>query len=70
MQCFFDTPGLMLNRSGFLHKDMKVRVESAWSSVNLYDVLMVIFDVHRHLTKLVMYNTADILTFLFLLLLY
>ncbi|KAA3465307.1 GTP-binding protein ERG [Gossypium australe] len=50
--CFFDTPGLMLNRSGYLHKDMKVRVESAWSSVNLYDVLMVIFDVHRHLTKL------------------
>nr|KJB16231.1 hypothetical protein B456_002G218700 [Gossypium raimondii] len=49
--CFFDTPGLMLNRSGYLHKDMKVRVESAWSSVNLYDVLMVIFDVHRHLTK-------------------
>ncbi|PPD95226.1 hypothetical protein GOBAR_DD07732 [Gossypium barbadense] len=48
--CFFDTPGLMLNRSGYLHKDMKVRVESAWSSVNLYDVLMVIFDVHRHLT--------------------
>ncbi|KAG8503893.1 hypothetical protein CXB51_001824 [Gossypium anomalum] len=50
--CFFDTPGLMLNRSGYLHKDMKVRVESAWSSVNLYDVLMVIFDVHRHLTKI------------------
>ncbi|XVF46071.1 hypothetical protein PTKIN_Ptkin02bG0258500 [Pterospermum kingtungense] len=49
--CFFDTPGLMLNSSGFLHKDMKFRVESAWSSVNLYDVLMVIFDVHRHLTK-------------------
>ncbi|KAG4215587.1 hypothetical protein ERO13_A01G185820v2 [Gossypium hirsutum] len=49
--CFFDTPGLMLNRSGYLHKDMKARVESAWSSVNLYDVLMVIFDVHRHLTK-------------------
>ncbi|PPS10570.1 hypothetical protein GOBAR_AA10072 [Gossypium barbadense] len=39
--CFFDTPGLMLNRSGYLHKDMKARVESAWSSVNLYDVLMI-----------------------------
>ncbi|OMO80037.1 hypothetical protein CCACVL1_13195 [Corchorus capsularis] len=49
--CFFDTPGLMVKSSGHLHKDMKVRVESAWSSVNLYDVLMVIFDVHRHLTK-------------------
>ena len=53
MQCFFDTPGLMLKGSGYLYKDMKVRVESAWSSVNLYDVLMVIFDVHRHLTRLV-----------------
>lgn len=51
MQCFFDTPGLMLNKNGHLHKDMKIRVESAWSSVNLYDVLIVIFDVHRHLTR-------------------
>ncbi|XVE94304.1 hypothetical protein REPUB_Repub01dG0269600 [Reevesia pubescens] len=49
--CFFDTPGLMLKSSGHLYKDMKVRVESAWSSVNLYDVLIVIFDVHRHLTR-------------------
>ncbi|KAF5472244.1 hypothetical protein F2P56_008980 [Juglans regia] len=49
--CFFDTPGLMLNKSGNLHKDMKIRVECAWSSVNLYDVLIVIFDVHRHLTR-------------------
>ncbi|XP_022762591.1 GTP-binding protein ERG isoform X2 [Durio zibethinus] len=49
--CFFDTPGLMFNGRGYLYKDMKVRVESAWSSVNLYDVLMVIFDVHRHLTR-------------------
>ncbi|EOX96843.1 hypothetical protein QUC31_015952 [Theobroma cacao] len=49
--CFFDTPGLMLNSSGYLHKDMKVRVESAWSSVDLYDALIVIFDVHRHLTR-------------------
>jgi len=51
MQCFFDTPGLMLDKSGYIHKDMKVRVESAWSSVNLYDVLIVIFDVDRHLTR-------------------
>ncbi|KAK9989478.1 hypothetical protein SO802_029717 [Lithocarpus litseifolius] len=49
--CFFDTPGLMLDKSGYIHKDMKVRVESAWSSVNLYDVLIVIFDVDRHLTR-------------------
>lgn len=49
--CFFDTPGLILNKSGLLHKDMKLRVESAWSSVNLYDVLIVIFDIHRHLTR-------------------
>lgn len=51
MQCFFDTPGLMLDKSGYIHKDMKVRVDSAWSSVNLYDVLIVIFDVDRHLTR-------------------
>ncbi|XWS62327.1 hypothetical protein CRYUN_Cryun06bG0001600 [Craigia yunnanensis] len=49
--CFFDTPGLMLKTGGYLYKDMKVRVESAWSSVNLYDVLMVIFYVHRQLTR-------------------
>jgi GTPase Era involved in 16S rRNA processing len=53
MQCFFDTPGLMVNNRGYPYKDMKTRVESAWSSVDLYDVLMVIFDVHRHLTRLV-----------------
>lgn len=47
--CFFDTPGLMLKKSGFPSADMKFRVKSAWSSVNLYDVLIVIFDVHRHL---------------------
>ncbi|GFY98064.1 GTP-binding family protein [Actinidia rufa] len=51
MQCFFDTPGLTLNRGGFPYNDMKVRVESAWSSVGLYDVLIVIFDVHRHLNR-------------------
>ncbi|KAE8724802.1 GTP-binding protein ERG [Hibiscus syriacus] len=49
--CFFDTPGLMFNSSGHLHKDMKFRVESAWSSINRYDVLIVIFDVNRHLTR-------------------
>ncbi|KAM3362745.1 GTP-binding protein ERG [Capsicum galapagoense] len=49
--CFFDTPGLMLKKSGFPHKDMKARIESAWRSIDLYDVLIVIFDAHRHLTK-------------------
>ncbi|KAL6988178.1 hypothetical protein U1Q18_013926 [Sarracenia purpurea var. burkii] len=49
--CFFDTPGLTLKRIGFPYKDMKVRLESAWSSVDLYDVLIVIFDVHRHLNR-------------------
>ncbi|KAG8385082.1 hypothetical protein BUALT_Bualt03G0004500 [Buddleja alternifolia] len=49
--CFFDTPGLMLKKSGFPYNDIKVRNESAWSSVSLYDVLIVIFDVHRHLTR-------------------
>ncbi|XP_057445103.1 GTP-binding protein ERG [Lotus japonicus] len=49
--CFFDTPGLMLNCGGFPYRDVKARVESAWSSVNLYEVLIVIFDVHRHLTR-------------------
>ncbi|XP_073224219.1 GTP-binding protein ERG [Cicer arietinum] len=49
--CFFDTPGLMLNCGGFPYKDVKARVESAWSSVNLYEVLIVIFDVQRHLTR-------------------
>lgn len=51
MQCFFDTPGLMLKKSGFPYNDIKVRNESAWSSVSLYDVLIVVFDVHRHLTR-------------------
>ncbi|KAJ8549820.1 hypothetical protein K7X08_033527 [Anisodus acutangulus] len=49
--CFFDTPGLMLKKSGFPHKDIKARIESAWRSIDLYDVLIVIFDAHRHLTK-------------------
>ncbi|PON42266.1 GTP-binding protein Era [Parasponia andersonii] len=49
--CFFDTPGLTLTSSGKPYKDLKVRVESAWSSVQLYDLVIVIFDVHRHLTR-------------------
>ncbi|CBI27222.3 hypothetical protein VitviT2T_000100 [Vitis vinifera] len=49
--CFFDTPGLMLKSSGYPYSDMRARVESAWSSVGLYDVLIVIFDVHRHLSR-------------------
>ncbi|KAL6196925.1 hypothetical protein ACLB2K_032538 [Fragaria x ananassa] len=50
-ECFFDTLGLSVNTHGIPYKDFKARVESAWSSVNLYDVLIVIFDVHRHLTR-------------------
>ncbi|KAL3616681.1 hypothetical protein CASFOL_039075 [Castilleja foliolosa] len=49
--CFFDTPGLMLKKSGYPYNDIKVRNENAWSSVNLYDVLIVIFDIHRHITR-------------------
>ncbi|PON49294.1 GTP-binding protein Era [Trema orientale] len=49
--CFFDTPGLTLTSSGKPYKDLKVRVESAWSSIQLYDLVIVIFDVHRHLTR-------------------
>ncbi|KAJ8545043.1 hypothetical protein K7X08_017626 [Anisodus acutangulus] len=48
---FFDTPGLMLKKSGFPHKDIKARIESVWRSIDLYDVLIVIFDAQRHLTK-------------------
>ncbi|CAO2189336.1 unnamed protein product [Urochloa humidicola] len=33
----------------FLNRDITVRVESAWSSINLYDLLIVMFDVSRHL---------------------
>ncbi|KAK1281136.1 GTP-binding protein ERG [Acorus gramineus] len=47
--CFFDTPGLISKRDS--RPDVKVRVESAWGSLNLYDILVVIVDVHRHLTK-------------------
>lgn len=53
MQCFFDTPGLTLTKGGYPHRDVKVRVESVWSAIDLYDVLIVIFDVHRHLNRLV-----------------
>ncbi|XP_076951136.1 GTP-binding protein ERG-like [Bidens hawaiensis] len=49
--CFFDTPGLIMRSSGLPKSDVKVRVESAWSSMDLYDTLVVIFDVHRHLTR-------------------
>uniref|UniRef100_A0A0E0LSD1 GTP-binding protein ERG n=1 Tax=Oryza punctata TaxID=4537 RepID=A0A0E0LSD1_ORYPU len=47
--CFFDTPGLMLGHHGLPHRDVTVRVQSAWSSINLYDLLIVLFDVNRHL---------------------
>ncbi|KAK1325996.1 GTP-binding protein ERG [Acorus calamus] len=47
--CFFDTPGLISKRDR--RPGVKVRVESAWGSLNLYDMLIVIVDVHRHLTK-------------------
>lgn len=50
LQCFFDTPGLMLKKSGYGYKDIKARVQNAWTSVDLFDVLIVMFDVHRHLT--------------------
>ncbi|CAI9109000.1 OLC1v1008728C4 [Oldenlandia corymbosa var. corymbosa] len=49
--CFFDTPGLMLRKSGFPYNDIKVRMESAWSSISLFDVLLVIFDVDRHIKR-------------------
>ncbi|KAF8104154.1 hypothetical protein N665_0177s0011 [Sinapis alba] len=48
--CFFDTPGLMLKKSGYGYKDIKARVQNAWTSVDLFDILIVMFDVHRHLT--------------------
>ncbi|CAL9076507.1 unnamed protein product [Musa textilis] len=49
--CFFDTPGLMIGHHGYPYRtDVKVRVESAWSSIELYDLLIMMFDVHRHLT--------------------
>ncbi|WOL17838.1 hypothetical protein Cni_G26631 [Canna indica] len=49
--CFFDTPGLMIGHNGYPYRtDVRVRVESAWNSIDIYDLLIVIFDVHRHLT--------------------
>ncbi|XP_038988494.1 GTP-binding protein ERG isoform X2 [Phoenix dactylifera] len=49
--CFFDTPGLMIGHHGYPYRaDVRVRVESAWRSIDLYDLLIVIFDVHRHLS--------------------
>lgn len=49
---FFDTPGLMIGKSGLpFRPDIKFGVENAWSTIDLYDLLIVIFDVHRHLTK-------------------
>ncbi|XP_078175674.1 GTP-binding protein ERG-like [Carex rostrata] len=49
--CFFDTPGLMIGSHGYPKAtDVRFRVESAWNTINLYDMLIVIFDVHRHLT--------------------
>ncbi|CAA7405528.1 unnamed protein product [Spirodela intermedia] len=49
--CFFDTPGLMLGHRGYPYKnDVKLRVESAWKYIDCYDLLIVLFDVHRHLT--------------------
>ncbi|KAJ0750572.1 putative GTP binding domain, P-loop containing nucleoside triphosphate hydrolase [Helianthus annuus] len=55
--CFFDTPGLIMRSSGLPKSDVKVRVESAWSSIDLYDTLVVIFDVHRHLTRFITFTS-------------
>ncbi|KAL3616706.1 hypothetical protein CASFOL_039100 [Castilleja foliolosa] len=41
----------MLKKNGFPYNDIKVRNESALSSLNLYDVLIVIFDIHSHITR-------------------
>ncbi|RWW64604.1 hypothetical protein BHE74_00028141 [Ensete ventricosum] len=41
----------MIGHHGYPYRtDVKVRVESAWSSIELYDLLIMMFDVHRHLT--------------------
>jgi hypothetical protein len=51
LQCFFDTPGLIIGHHGYPKStDVRVRVESAWNTIYLYDMLIVLFDVHRHLT--------------------
>lgn len=62
IQCFFDTPGLMLKKSGFPYSDIKVRNDSAWGSVSLYDVLIVVFDVHRHIIRSDIHFSKLILT--------
>lgn len=51
MQCFFDTPGVMLKKNGIPYRDIRIRNQNSWSSMDLYDVLLVIFDVHRHITR-------------------
>ncbi|KMZ59349.1 GTP-binding protein ERG [Zostera marina] len=49
--CIFDTPGITIGIDGHPQKtDVKARVESAWKTIDLYDLVIVIFDVHRHLT--------------------
>lgn len=49
---FFDTPGVMVSSSGRPYSaDVTQRSESAWRSLFLYDVLLVIIDAHRHLVK-------------------
>lgn len=49
---FFDTPGVMRSSSGrFYSADVTQRTESAWGSLFLYDVLIVMIDAHRHLIK-------------------
>lgn len=53
----------MLNSSGFPSSDVKARIESAWSSVGLYDVLIVVFDVHRHLSRLLMVHPWTTISF-------
>ncbi|AQK58807.1 hypothetical protein ZEAMMB73_Zm00001d053128 [Zea mays] len=47
------TDWLMLGHHGFPYRDVTVPVESAWSSINLYDLLIVMFDVNRHLNLLI-----------------
>ncbi|XP_078433327.1 GTP-binding family protein isoform X1 [Wolffia australiana] len=42
---------LMIGHHGYPYKnDVKIRVESAWKYLDCYDILIVLFDVHRHLT--------------------
>jgi GTP-binding protein Era len=49
---FFDTPGVMLSSSGRPYStDVTQRSESAWRSLFLYDVLLVMIDARRHLER-------------------